>query len=116
MLGASVTPRRRPAAKAAAPSGGSAAAPASPSPGAHAGAPAQHGSGTGKPEAQGTLQGTVVDSEAVLQVVSAQAGIPVGQLRGDPTWFAELRDGLLATVLGQSAAVRCDLRDATCMG
>lgn len=102
MLGASVTPRRKPAAKAA-----PAAAALSP-PGPHpdgAARPARSGTSAGKSAEESMLRGTVVGREQVLQVVSAQAGIPLGQLRGDPRWFAELRRGLQAAVLGQEAAV-----------
>ena len=106
MLGASVTPRRKPAARAATPSRRDGAAPPAASSGREG--PAEGGGRT--PGSAGTdrARHVVVDSEAVLQVVSMQVGVPVGQLRGDPRWFAELREALQSAVLGQDSATRCE--------
>eukprot|EP00892_Ulva_mutabilis_P008208 jgi/Ulvmu1/575/UM001_0583.1 len=112
MLGASVTPRRKPKAVAASQPG--------------EGGVATHGAGGGKPGAppvggaaaaasrspQAAEGRLVVDSEAVLQVVSQQIGIPVGQLRGDPHWFADVRQGLQMAVLGQDRATRAVIEAA----
>jgi ATP-dependent Clp protease ATP-binding subunit ClpA len=47
-----------------------------------------------------------VEREHVLAVVSAQTGIPQGQLSADAAWFATFKESLAAEVWGQDAAIR----------
>ena len=48
-----------------------------------------------------------VNEDDVLEVVAAEAGLPLGQLRADAEWFQGLRSALQAAVWGQDDAISC---------
>jgi ATP-dependent Clp protease ATP-binding subunit ClpA len=72
---------------------------------------------SGSPTAARTPDGVVssgqgvrcmrVSRQDVFEVVSAEAGVPLGQLTADAEWFRRVHGAISEAVWGQEAAVRC---------